>query len=171
MKGSALIALFIDIVPLLRRKRTEHRSHVDEVEWLLPCPLLQDIVYFQDAVGRYPRDGRWEQIDSSDEGFKGQPALVSGGSLLSFTDRPDRCQPCHCSLSATTSCHQCSSSTYTAQVALPVPMSRMCYWCLAIVEPQQMFTYLWRVADRSLEHSIGLSGVQYHANEVALRWC
>lgn len=41
-------------------------AQINKIKWLSPCPFLEEIVHFKDAVGWHPGDRRRKQINSTD---------------------------------------------------------------------------------------------------------
>jgi hypothetical protein len=50
----ALIALLVQLGPILGRERADHLAQVDQVKGRALCPFLEHVVNFQNTVGRQP---------------------------------------------------------------------------------------------------------------------
>ena len=65
-----IVALLVETAPFIRRKSSDAMAKMNKIEFLMPSPLLQNVVDFQNAVWGDPTDRWWEQVDTPNYGVR-----------------------------------------------------------------------------------------------------
>ena len=56
----------VKLCPLVLFEGAEEEAEMDQVELVVPCPVLGDVVYFKDAVGGDPGYGWGVEVNPVD---------------------------------------------------------------------------------------------------------